>query len=138
MTIAIRRSNGEQILFDAVTRFSLSHVGTVSENPVERKASVSDHFTHNNPEIRISAVLSNAEYHTNRNFVLRGYSPLNEFYEFLGLPQTADGEKLGWTCTDGECWIDFEHRPFTNNRGTQCYELTSMSPPDDDYMRDWT
>ena len=64
MTIAIRRANGEQVLFDAVTNFSLSHSGSVSENPIERKSNVSDHFTHNNPEIRISGVISNAEYHT--------------------------------------------------------------------------
>ena len=55
-----------------------------------------------------------AEYRTNRNFILRGHAPLNEFSEFLGLEKTDDGEKLGWS---GEAlwdlfdaaWIDFYH-----------------------------
>lgn len=46
-----------------------------------------------------------AEYHLNRKFVLRGYASLNEFYMFLGLPQTNLGEVLGWTCTYGYSWI---------------------------------
>lgn len=29
-----------------------------------------------------------AEYHLNRNYILRGYSYLNELYEFLGLEST--------------------------------------------------
>ena len=44
--------------------------------------------------------IMDAEYHLNRNFVMRGYASLNEFYEFLGLPQTERGEELGWTMSD--------------------------------------
>jgi hypothetical protein len=53
----------------------------------------------------------NAEYHLNRNFVLRGYAYLNEFYEFLGLEPTDYGSKVGWS-VDDDCifWIDFNHR----------------------------
>lgn len=53
----------------------------------------------------------NAEYHLNRNFVLRGYAYLNEFYEFLGLEPTDYGSKVGWSIDD-DCifWIDFNHR----------------------------
>lgn len=53
----------------------------------------------------------NAEYHLNRNFVLRGFVYLNEFYEFLGLEPTDYGSKVGWSIND-DCifWIDFNHR----------------------------
>lgn len=52
----------------------------------------------------------NAEYHLNRNFVLRGYVTLNEFYEFLGLEQTEYGSTVGWSIEDEMYWIDFNHR----------------------------
>lgn len=55
-----------------------------------------------------------AEYHLNRNLALRDYASLNEFYEFLGLPPTTDGEKLGWNLYIGPeiygySWVDFYH-----------------------------
>lgn len=54
----------------------------------------------------------NAEYHFNRNFVLRGYAFLNEFYEFLGIEKTDFGDKVGWAVDDENefYWIDFNHR----------------------------
>ena len=54
----------------------------------------------------------NAEYHFNRNFVLRGYAFLNEFYEFLGIEKTEYGDKVGWAVDDENefYWIDFNHR----------------------------
>ena len=47
-------------------------------------------------ERTINEVLE-AEYHLNRNFILRGEVSLNEFYEFLGLEKTDDGNKYGWS-----------------------------------------
>jgi hypothetical protein len=53
----------------------------------------------------------NAEYHLNRNFVLRGFAYLNELYEFLGLEPTEYGSTVGWSIDDdGIFWIDFNHR----------------------------
>lgn len=84
-----------------------------------------------------------AEYHLNRNFILRGYASLNEFYDFLGLDKTPDGEKLGWSQeAGGEFygyeWIDFEH-PYVGN-GTKTehdyYLLDMPYPPTDDYLCD--
>lgn len=59
--------------------------------------------------------VQDAEYHLNRNFALRGYCCLNEFYEFLGQPVTEYGATVGWSLDAGEMfygysWIDFEHR----------------------------
>ena len=76
MTIAIRRANGEQFLFDAVTAFEIAHSGSVAENPIERKSAVADHFTHNNPQIRISGVVSGADYN---NKVPVGQSFINQY-----------------------------------------------------------
>lgn len=61
-----------------------------------------------------------AEYHLNRNFVLRGFSPLNEFYDFLGLEPTDYGSEVGWTAEDGVPWIDFHHHKAVSDDGLEC------------------
>lgn len=63
-----------------------------------------------------------AEYHLNRNFILRGYVTFNEFCAFLGLEQTQEGEAVGWHDYIGESlygyrWIDFEHRHYLTEDG---------------------
>lgn len=85
-------------------------------------------------ESTIEAV-RNAEYHFNRNFTMRGYANLNEFYEFLGLEPTKEGELLGWDITmllEGydTPWIDFDHRkvPVTDD-GLECYIISMPIPP---------
>ena len=40
--------------------------------------------------------LTDAFYHLNRNFMLRGYSYVNELYHFLGLDYTDEGDIYGW------------------------------------------
>lgn len=50
-----------------------------------------------------------AEYHFNRNFVLRGEACINEFYEFLGIKPIDDGNCYGYSIDDGLMWIDFDH-----------------------------
>lgn len=66
-----------------------------------------------------------AEYHLNRNFILKGYVSLNEFLDFLHLPHVSDGDELGWDCYNGETtygfsWIDFTHRRFLSNEMLVC------------------
>ena len=64
----------------------------------------------------------NAEYHLNRNYILRGYSYLNEFYEFLGIEETDYGSVLGLAPTDdGMYWIDFNHRKVVMEDGLEVY-----------------
>lgn len=83
-----------------------------------------------------------AEYHLNRNFILRGYAPLNEFYDFLNLDRTNDGDKLGWSAEMGDIfygyqWIDFDHDAVPmegDNRG--CLVIKMPFAPTDDYMAD--
>ena len=82
--------------------------------------------------------IMDAEYHLNRNFVLKGYASLNEFYSFLGLPQTRYGETVGWSSADGYYWIGFEHRLISrDDGGTDIYSIDMLFPPDEDYLREW-
>ena len=65
-----------------------------------------------------------AEYHLNRNYILRGFAGLNEFYEFLGLEPTDYGETVGWDICGEIYWIDFNHRKAfigDDNDGFECY-----------------
>lgn len=65
-----------------------------------------------------------AEYHLNRNYILRGFARLNEFYEFLGLEPTDYGESVGWDVCGEIYWIDFNHRKAfigDDNDGFECY-----------------
>ena len=86
---------------------------------------------------RYEKEIIDAEYRFNRNFCMRGYASLNEFYEFLGLPQTEEGESLGWSMSDGIYWVDFEHRLVKNTDGTSCYAIDMVYSPEPDYMQDW-
>lgn len=74
-----------------------------------------------------------AEYHLNRNYTLRGYTVLNELYEFLGLEPTEYGNELGWAISDdGTFWIDFNHRKI-NVRGVDCIIIEMPFAPDLDW-----
>lgn len=81
----------------------------------------------------MNAVL-NAEYHLNRNFSMRGYAELNEFYEFLGLDKTDEGAVLGWDCQQliegyESTWIDFDNRIVTLDDGLEvCVIDTPIAP----------
>ncbi len=76
-----------------------------------------------------------AEYHLNRNFVLRGVASLNEFYAFLGLPETRYGDEVGWTVADGYSWIDFEHRLVSrDDGGDDVCVIDMLFPPHAGYL----
>lgn len=84
-------------------------------------------------EATMAAVL-NAEYHFNRNFAMREYACLNEFYDFLGLEQTDFGDTMGWSSwqmmEEYEAhWIDFNHRLVTLEDGLECYIIEMPIPP---------
>lgn len=88
--------------------------------------------------VRYEREVIDAEYHLNRNFVLRGYCALNEFYGFLGIPKTTYGDTVGWSATDGYGWIDFEHRLLSrDDGGTDAYAIDMIFPPEADFMSGW-
>ena len=85
-------------------------------------------------ESTIEQVL-NAEYHLNRNYILRGYSYLNEFYEFLGIEETDYGSVLGWAPNDdGMYWIDFNHRKLVSDDGKDVYIIEMPFEPTYDFL----
>jgi len=85
-------------------------------------------------ESTIEQVL-NAEYHLNRNYILRGYSYLNEFYEFLGIEETDYGSVLGWAPNDeGMYWIDFNHRKLESEEGKDVYIIEMPFEPTYDFL----
>ncbi|MGN1370920.1 MAG: DUF6353 family protein [Candidatus Coprovivens sp.] len=80
-----------------------------------------------------------AEYHFNRNFALRDFAKLNEFYQFLGLETTDLGEVLGWSSYAGYTiygyqWIDFKHEKVILEDGLECYIINYPFEPTMDFM----
>lgn len=88
----------------------------------------------------MSSVL-NAQYHVNRNFALRGWSDLNELYDFLGLEEHSGGDVIGWSANEMiegglTPWIDFENRLVEMDDGLECYIISTLFEPtvlDSDY-----
>lgn len=75
-----------------------------------------------------------AEYHLNRNYTMRGFALLNEFYEFLGLDQTDYGGEVGWVIEDeGSFWVDFNHRKVEMDDGLECYIIEMLYEPSMDW-----
>ncbi|GHV47380.1 hypothetical protein FACS189499_04790 [Clostridia bacterium] len=85
----------------------------------------------------LAAVL-NAEYHLNRNLQLRGWVSLNEFYDFLGIDDVPNGNKIGWCLdemmTDGIMWLDFENGRTKLDDGMECLVISTLWSPLSDYM----
>ena len=70
-----------------------------------------------------------AEYHLNRNYILRGYTVLNELYDFLGLEPTEYGSIMGWAPQDESMyWIDFNHRKIIHD-DIECYVIEMPFEP---------
>lgn len=73
--------------------------------------------------------VTEAEYHTNRNFQLKGDIPFNEFLSFLELDdKNLSFEQLGWDIYLGETyygyqWIDFVHKDKMLKDGTEYTEI---------------
>lgn len=97
-----------------------------------------DEYSNRFFETTIERVI-NAEYHFNRNFVLRGYAYLNELYEFLGLEPTDYGSKVGWSIDDDEIfWVDFNHRKtFMDNDTMEAYIIETPWGPSVEAMADY-
>lgn len=71
-----------------------------------------------------------AQYHLNRNYCLRGYSVLNEFYDFLGLEPTDYGSEVGWCSYDEYTfWVEFNNRE-TEINGQKCIVIEMPYGPD--------
>lgn len=71
----------------------------------------------------------NAEYHLNRNFILRGEQTAQELFKFFGIPDRvyeelySDKDEVGWesftmNATFDCAWIDFMHKSALTKSGT--------------------
>lgn len=83
--------------------------------------------------------VQNAEYHLNRNFAMRGDASLNEFYSFLGLEPTKEGDIFGWDITTlteeyDAYWIDFDHEIVKIDDGLECCIIHFPFPPKANYF----
>lgn len=83
------------------------------------------------------ANVKTAQYHLNRNFILRGYASLAEYFEFLGIDapdKDIDYTMLGWGdefITGGCSWIDFTTTKRTDEHGRDYWILSYVYPPED-------
>jgi hypothetical protein len=81
--------------------------------------------------------VKDAEYHLNRNFTLRGYCELNEFYDFLGLEATDYGHTIGWSIDAGfdygYTWVDFKHTQEFTEDGVEFWTISYPFNPTPDF-----
>lgn len=91
-----------------------------------------DAFTQKYFNATMAAVI-NAEYNVNRNLMIRGFVPFNEFYEFLGLDKIDGGDDIGWDVdilfAEGWTWLDFDNQNVKIDGGMECCIISSMYEP---------
>lgn len=79
------------------------------------------------------AAVVNAQYHLNRNLILRGYVTVNEFYEFLGIDVIDNGDDVGWDMeylmTGGLLWLDFENTYTKLEDDMECCIISPFADP---------
>lgn len=95
-----------------------------------------DVFSERYFESTIQQVMA-AEYHLNRNYILKGYACLNEFYEFLGLESVKGGDVIGWTPDSELYWVDFDHRTVTLEDGLECCGIYMCYEPSAEYLEEY-
>lgn len=96
-----------------------------------------DSFSGRYFESTIGRVLQ-AEYHLNRNFTLGGAVTLNDYFGFLGLEQTEEGDVLAWSpynC-DGIAWLDFNHHKEMLDDTLECCVIDMVFIPTADAFED--
>ena len=93
-----------------------------------------DEFSKRYFEASVEQVLS-AEYHLNRNYMLRGSACVNEFYEFLGIASIDGGDALGWDICSEIFWVDFDHHNFTTDDGLECCYISMPFEPDEEWLK---
>jgi hypothetical protein len=97
--------------------------------------SMSDRFFYST-----SQAVTEAESELNRQFIQNGFVDLNEFYDLLGLPETMDGNILGWSSElgmdYGYRWIDFIHREEQYGDGDVGYAIITPHFPSVLFLND--
>ena len=105
----------------------------LNEDAEENERLFYDSFSQRYFSSTMAAVL-NAQYHLNRNFALRGWVDVNEFYEFLGLKEINGCDAIGWSSgemlEDGLTpWVDFNNELVKMDDGLECYIVSPCWEP---------
>lgn len=82
--------------------------------------------------------LQNAVYRLNRTFALEGFTNLNEFYSYIGLPETDWGNVLGWSglkCWEvlNKAWLDIRWEPMELSDGLIAQAIHFDIAPEEGY-----
>ena len=77
-----------------------------------------------------------AEYHLNRNLLLRGFVSLNEFFRLLGIDEIPIGDELGWNCFNELYWIDFNHGDLVTEDGIKAKVIDPVFSPEPNFDED--
>ena len=80
-----------------------------------------------------------AEYNLNRNFTLGDVVLLNDWYAFLGLEQSIEGNELGWFLgmEDEYMWLDFDHDQRYLEDGTPYIYINMELVPSTNWQEEW-
>ena len=75
-----------------------------------------------------------AEYNLNRQLVTCSGAYLNEWYEFLGIPEITAGKEVGWSTGILEShywasWIEFDHTKVDMEDGMECTIISFRYEP---------
>jgi hypothetical protein len=79
-----------------------------------------------------------AEYEINKKINLWGGAEVNEFYEWLDIPQLDEVKHMGWS-TGGLMadtwteWLDFKHKKIVMDDGLECTIISTWPEPIYDY-----
>ena len=95
-----------------------------------------DEFSRRFFESTLPAVIE-AQYHVNRNLVLGAPVIVNDWYTFLGLANTTEGNELGWFMNDEYCWIDFTNEERYLQDGTKYISINVDFEPDTRWQEEW-
>lgn len=125
-------ADAEQEIRDSIIRDDIQKYPPLNhESPDDAVLCYEEHY--GQTFYRTHEEVLSAEYETNRVFILQGYATLNTFFECLGLPQTPDGDMIGWSVEGGDeygyQWIDFEHRTTNMGDGLGCCVISFTFEP---------
>lgn len=82
--------------------------------------------------------MMNAAYQFNRQFILKGYANLNDYYALVGLEPTVEGATIGWSeyNDDGYAWVDIVMRyiEIDDDDAPGYYQIEFPFEPSIDYL----
>mgnify|MGYP000874073467 CR=1 FL=1 len=82
--------------------------------------------------------MMNAAYQFNRQFILKGYANLNDYYVLVGLEPTVEGATIGWSeyNDDGYSWVDIVMRyiEIDDDDAPGYYQIEFPFEPSIDYL----